>query len=69
MADATIDDLGKFIGGAANLGILVLGWAIHRIITTLDRKIEQIDKHLESTDAAISVIKTQLAVIHSKENH
>ena len=69
MADAAIDDIGKLIGNAANIGVLILGWAIHRIISSVDRKIEQIDRHLESTDSSIATITTQIAVIHSKEKH
>lgn len=68
MEDAATYDIGKFICNAANIGVLVLGWALHRIISTLDKKIEQIDSHLQHTDSQLSDLKTSIALINQK-NH
>lgn len=69
MADAAFDDLGKLIGNALNFVVLVLGWALHRIIASVDRKLEEIDRHFQHTDGAIAALTTQVAVIQSREKH
>ena len=60
------NDLQQFIGGTANTLLIILGWAILRIIGNLDTKIKQIDDHLEQTDYLVNELRTQVAVLQSK---